>query len=83
VSRLPSSEDFDVYATLAAAAAGQTSAVKMTSEIYCHTAGVLVVKKPGGSTVALNFLAGTTKRVRATAIIESGSSGCIPVEVFR
>lgn len=81
---LGASGDFDSYATLALAAAGQTSARPLTRQIRCDTAGTLVVlKAAGGGSVALKFSAGEKKDVKVIAIIEAGSSGCVPIEVLR
>lgn len=83
-----SSEDFHVYATLAAAAAGvtteNTNTKRVVAGIRCETDGTLVVKKTAGAvTVALPFKAGETQAVRVHEIVEAGSSGCVPVTVYR
>lgn len=82
---LAASGDFDSYATIAAAEAATTAGtLGISREIYCHTAGTLVVKQAnGGATKTLSFLAGGTKAVAITGIVAAGSSGCVPIEVLR
>jgi hypothetical protein len=79
--RRDSSNDFEAYASLATAAAGVT---KLSFRVRCETAGTLVVKKAaGGTNVAVMFKAGETKEIAITGIVEAGSSGCVPIEVYR
>jgi hypothetical protein len=78
--------DFEVYATLAAAEAGVTAMGASSQDVRavrCNTAGTLVVSKSGGATAALPFLAGETQHINIRGIVQAGSSGCVPITVFR
>lgn len=75
--------DYDVYATLAAAEAGAVATGVPIKAIRCNTAGTLRVTKSGGVNVDLPFLAGETQYVTAHGIFAAGSTGCVPITVFR
>lgn len=75
--------DFEVYATLAAAEAGVSATGQDIRAVRCNTAGTLVVSKSGGATAALPFLAGETQHVNIRGIVAAGSSGCVPITVYR
>lgn len=83
---IQSSGYFRVYASLAAAAAGVTAELVAKGPcraIRCDTSGVLVTKGASMSdTAALPFAAGERQDVQAVALVESGSSGCVPITVF-
>lgn len=81
---LPTSGNFDVYASLAAAEAGQSTSVKPARAIRCGTSGTLRVKRCAGAAVVdLPFAAGETQAVQVTSIVATGSSGCVPITVYR
>ncbi len=78
------SGDFDVYASLAAAESAITGSGRAITAVRCETAGTLVVKKgAGGASVALPFKAGETQYVSIAGITASGSTGCVPITVYR
>jgi hypothetical protein len=84
-STQPTSDDFSVYASVAAGAtATGDGTFGVTRAIRCDAAGTLVVKRAkDGVNVALPFAAGETQPVQATGIVSSGSSGCAPITVYR
>ncbi len=82
--RPESSGDFAVYATLADAAAGGTAQGRATIAVRCEAAGTLVVKRSaGGDSIALPFKAGETQWIQIAGVVVSGSSGCVPIPVYR
>ncbi len=79
-----SSGDFAVYASLAAAETGVVATGRLPFAVRCETAGTLVVKaSAGGASVALAFKAGETQYVQIAGITAAGSSGCVPITVYR
>lgn len=85
--RLGSSGRFKECATLAAAEAYlvvDASGGGQSIGIQCGTAGTLVVKQAyDGESQTLTFAANERKDIACIAIVEAGSSGCIPVTVYR
>lgn len=75
--------DFEVYANVAAAEAGVSGAGAPIRAIRCSAAGNLVVKKGGGVTVALPFLAGETQHVNISGVVAAGSGAVGPIVVYR
>lgn len=52
-----------------------------TRAIRCGTSGDLVVVM-NGANVTLHFYPGERQDVQVTAIVASGSSGCVPITVY-
>ncbi len=78
------SGDYAVYASLATAEAATLNTGNSVRAVRCETAGTLVVKNPaGGANVALPFKAGETQYVQVAGIVAAGSSGCVPITVYR
>lgn len=75
--------DFEVYATLAAAESGIVATGKPVRAVRCNTAGTLAVLESGGQTVALPYLAGETQHVNIRGIVAASSTGCVPITVYR
>lgn len=76
--------DFAVFATLADAAAASLNIGSSVRAVRCETAGTLRVRSPaGGALVDLPFKAGETQHVQIAGIIEDGSTGCVPITVYR
>lgn len=80
---IASSGYFEVFASLADAEAG-VDAAGIVRRVRCETDGTLVVKRAcDGTEVALPFKAGETQDVLIVGIVETGSSGCVPITVHR
>ncbi len=84
---IQSSPYFAVYSSLALAVTGVatvSAARGPCRAIRCDTSGTLVTKGAamGSSTAALPFAAGERQDVQAVALVEAGSSGCVPITVF-
>lgn len=77
------SADYEQFASLAAAEAGQTIQQKPTRMIRCLADGTLVVKQPDGTQRTLTVEAGIDEPIVAIGIVASGSSGCVPIKVYR
>lgn len=78
---LHSADDWDEITVLADTTFVDASGSPITCRaIRCGTAGKLILRKPNGQTKPANFAAGETRSIRASAIIASGSSGCVPIE---
>ena len=80
---LHSADDWDEITVLADTTFVDGSGNPITCRaIRCGTAGKLILRKPNGQTEAANFAAGETRSLRASAIVASGSSACVPIEVM-
>lgn len=84
---IQSSPYFAVYSSLALAVTGVatvSAARGPCRAIRCDTSGTLVTKGAamGSSTAAMPYAAGELQMVQAVALVESGSSGCVPITVF-
>lgn len=81
------SEDFDEYASLSSAEAG----LKLDKDgngasrlIVCVADGILQVKrKKDAAVVTLTVKAWVPMPLVAIAIVASGSSGCVPIQIYR
>ena len=84
---IQSSPYFAVYSSLALAVTGVatvSAARGPCRAIRCDTSGTLVTKGAamGSSTAAMPYAAGELQMVQAVALVEAGSSGCVPITVF-
>jgi len=81
----PTSQDFDVYATTAAAVtATGNSTFGVTRAVRCESAGDLAVKRASdGVTVILPFSAGETQPLQITGVVASGSTTAGRITVYR
>ncbi len=75
--------DFEVYTTLAAAEAGVLATGDSVKAVRCGAVGTLRVAKSGGATVDLPFAEGETQYVHIRGVSAAGSTGCVPITVYR
>jgi hypothetical protein len=73
-------QDADTYASLAAAEAAPRARYRA---IRCEAAGTLAVLVPGAVTKTVPFKAGETQRLECVGVVAAGSSGCVPVTLFK
>lgn len=73
-------QDADTYASLAAAEGAPRARYR---GVRCEAAGTLVVLVPGAVAKSIPFKAGETQRIECVGVLAAGSSGCVPVTLFK
>ena len=76
------SESYEEFASLAAAEAGLKPDAP-ARRIRPLADGTLIVKQPDGTSRTLTVKAGVDEPIVAIGITAAGSSGCVPIKVYR
>jgi hypothetical protein len=76
-----SSGDFEEFSSLASA---QSNFSGTTRRIVCGSDGTLVVKQAeGGTQRTITIKAWVAEEICVTGFVAAGSSGCVPIRVYR
>lgn len=77
------SSDYEEYSSLANLENGQTLSKSPTRMVRCLADGTLIAKQPDGTSRTLTIKAGVDEPIVAIGFTATGSSGCVPVKVYR